>query len=42
MNTTLTEPENNQRVKDISAALTEEGLEDMATHFLLRRCTWVR
>ena len=40
LNTTLTEPENDQRGTDIAAALTAEGLADMATHFLPRRRTW--
>ena len=42
LNTPLTEPENDQRGTDIAAALTAEGLEDMATQFLLRRSTWGR
>ena len=36
LNTMLTDPENERRGMDIAAALTEEGLEDMATHFLPR------
>ena len=42
LNTTLTEPENNQRGTDIVAALTAEVLEDMETHFLLRWRIWGR
>ena len=42
LNTTLTEPEIDQRRTDIAAALTSEVLEDMATHFLPLRCTWAR
>ena len=42
LNMTLTEPENGRRGTDIAAALTEEGLEDMATHFLLHQRKWVR
>ena len=42
LNTTLMEPENYQRGTDIAAAMTEEGLEDTATHFLPRRHTWGR
>ena len=42
LSTTLTEPENDQRGTDIAAALTAEGLEDMAEHFLPRRRTWGR
>ena len=37
LNTTLTEPENNQRGTEITAALTEEGLKDMAAHLLPRQ-----
>ena len=42
LNTTLADPENDQRGTDIVAALTEEGLEDMSAHFLPRRRTWGR
>ena len=42
LNTTLTEPEKYRKGTDIAAALTAEGLEDMATHFLLRQSTWGR
>ena len=42
LNKTLTEPENNKRGTDIVAALTVEGLEDMATYFLPLRRTWGR
>ena len=42
MNTTLAEPENNQRGTDIVAALTAEGLEDMSAHLLPLRRTWFR
>ena len=42
LNTTLAEPEKEQRGTDIAAELTAEGLEDMAAHFLPRRCTWGR
>ena len=42
LNTTLTEPENDRRGTDIPAALTEERLEDIATHFLLRQRKWGR
>ena len=38
----LTEPENDQRGTDITAALTEEGLEDMAAHFIPRQSKWGR
>ena len=40
LNRTLTEPENNQRGADITAALTGEVLKDMATYFLLRQRKW--
>ena len=40
LNTTLADPENDQRGTDIAAALTAELLEDMSAHFLPRRCTW--
>ena len=42
LNTTLTEPENDRRGTDIAEALTEERLEDMATHFLPRQRKWIR
>ena len=42
LNTTMTEPENEQRGTDIAAALTAEGLEDTTTHFLPRQHTWCR
>ena len=42
LNTTLTEPENDRRGTEIAAALTEEGLEDMAAHFLPRQRKWGR
>ena len=42
MNTTLTDPENDRRGTEIAAALTEELLEDMAAHFLLRQRRWGR
>ena len=37
LNTTLTDPENDRRRTEISAALTEAGLKDMAAHFLPRQ-----
>ena len=40
LNTTLTEPESNQRGTEIVAVLTEEGIKDMATHFLPRQRIW--
>ena len=40
LNTTLTEPENNQMGTDIATALTAAGLEYMTMHSLPRRCTW--
>ena len=42
MNTTLTDPENDQRGTEITTTLKAEGLEDMAAHFLLCRRTWGR
>ena len=42
LNTTMTEPENDQRGTDIVAALKAEGLKDMSTHCLLRQQTWGR
>ena len=42
LNRTLIEPENDRRGTYIAAALTEEGLEDMANHFLPRQRTWGR
>ena len=42
LNTTLNEPENDWRGTDTVAAMTAEGLEDMATHFLFRQRTWGR
>ena len=42
LNTTLTEPDNDRRGTEIAAALTEEGLEDMAAHFLPRQRKWGR
>ena len=42
LNTTLTEPENDRRGTEIAAELAEEGLRDMAAHFLLRQQTWGR
>ena len=34
LNTALDDPENDRRGTEITAALTEEGLEDMTVHFL--------
>ena len=42
LNTTLDDPKNNRRGTDIAAALTEEVLEDMVDHFLLRWHRWGR
>ena len=42
LNTTLTEQENDRRGTYIAAALTEEVLKDMATHFLPRQRKWCR
>ena len=42
LNTTLTDPKNDRRGTEIAAALTEEGLEDMAVHFLPRQRRWGR
>ena len=42
LNTTLIEPENDQRGTDIAAAPTEEGIEEMATDFLPRQRKWGR
>ena len=40
LNTTLDDPDHNSRGTEIAVALTEEGLEYMAAHFLLRRHRW--
>ena len=42
LNTDLGEVEGDRRGTEISAAMTEAGLEDMATHFLPRRRRWGR
>ena len=42
LNTTLTEPDNDRRGTDIAASLTEEGINDMATHFLPCQLKWDR
>ena len=42
LNTRLTDPKNEQRGIEIAAALTEEGLKDMAAHFLPRQRKWGR
>ena len=42
LNTTLTEPENDRRGTDIAAVLKEEGLEDVAMHFLPQQRKWGR
>ena len=42
LNTTLSDPENDGRGTEKTAALTEAGLKDMAAHFLLRQHRWVR
>ena len=42
LNTTLTELENDWRVTEIAAAMMEEGLEDMAVHFLPHQRKWGR
>ena len=42
LNVKLSEPEGYQRGKEISAALTMTGLEDMLEHFLLRQIPWCR
>ena len=42
LNTTLTDPENDRRGMEIAVALTEEGLEYGAAHFLLRQHKWGR
>ena len=42
LNTTLMEPENDRNGTDIAAALTEEVLKDMATHFLPLQRKWGR
>ena len=42
LNTKLTEPENDRRGTDITTALTEEGSEVMATHFLPGQRKWGR
>ena len=39
---TLTERENDQRGTETAADLTEEGLKDMAAHFLTRQRKWDR
>ena len=42
LNTELEYPENNRRLTEIAAAITEEGVEDMTAHFLPRRRRWGR
>ena len=42
LNTDLGEVECDRRGAEISAALTEAGLEDMLAHFLLRKRRWGR
>ena len=42
LNTMLTEPEKERRGTDIAAALVEEGLKNMATHFLPCQRKWGR
>ena len=42
LNTTLTDTENDRRGTEIAAALTEELLKDMASHFLPRQRRWGR
>ena len=41
-NVKLLEPEGEQRVEDIEAALVTEVLDDMPGHFLLRQSSWCR
>ena len=41
-NVNLLEPEGNQRIEDIAAALVTEGLEGMLEHFLLHQRSWCR
>ena len=40
LNTTLSDPENDGRGTESTAALTEAGLEDMVAHFLPRHRRW--
>ena len=40
-NVKLLEPEGDQRGEEITVALTTEGLEDMSSHFLPRRISWL-
>ena len=42
VNTTLTYPENDRRGTEITAALTEAELEDMAAHFVSCQSRWGR
>ena len=42
LNTDLGEVEGDRRGTEISAALTEAGLEDMTAHFLPRKRRWGR
>ena len=42
LNTELEEPENDRRGKEIAAAMTEAGVEDMTAHFLPQRRRWGR
>ena len=40
-NTKFSEPERDQRGEEIAATLATEGLDDMSTHFLPRRRSWL-
>ena len=42
LNTDLGEVDGDRRGAEISTALTEAGLEDMATHFMPRKRRWGR
>ena len=42
LNIKFAEPEGDRKEEDIAETLATKGLEDMAEHFLLRRCRWCR